>query len=206
MIAGSSPLARGLLVTEPWFLDPTGIIPARAGFTQPTTGRLRARRDHPRSRGVYIVVTAVDDAGDGSSPLARGLRDSSIGPSVPPRIIPARAGFTSETRRGTPSMRGSSPLARGLLERHMGCGQRIRIIPARAGFTGSGRGPRSQTQDHPRSRGVYSQSRAVARRPGGSSPLARGLRLGDDGHGHQPGIIPARAGFTTSIDPQAGRA
>ena len=72
-----------------------------------------------------------------------------------PRIIPARAGFTSttssvwSTRRDHPRSRGvytslgvfgiayfgSSPLARGLRERSAGGSCRGRIIPARAGFT-----------------------------------------------------------------------
>ena len=71
-----------------------GIIPARAGFTRFHHFVTIDGRDHPRSRGVYRPhVQALGD-GEGSSPLARGLR--------PPRqrvmrdagIIPARAGFT----------------------------------------------------------------------------------------------------------------
>ena len=52
-VCGSSPLARGL----PWvgfilvFLS--GIIPARAGFTENERQDLQHDRDHPRSRGVY---------------------------------------------------------------------------------------------------------------------------------------------------------
>ena len=71
-----------------------------------------------------------------------------------------------------------------------------RIIPARAGFTShrprQGRGD----QDHPRSRGVYPAGEPPACAPGGSSPLARGLRFEEVGGGGVGGIIPARAGFT----------
>ena len=113
-----------------------GIIPARAGFTD--------------AAYVYGVATR------GSSPLARGLRDSGLGIHFRFRIIPARAGFTGERRRPAagrqdhPRSRGvyggestcawlphgSSPLARGLPP---GCGRELSsrgIIPARAGFTG----------------------------------------------------------------------
>ena len=71
--AGSSPLARGLLVGASTAHPFLRIIPARAGFTG-SPPRLPVRTaDHPRSRGVYAVV--LDRAGrdEGSSPLARGL-------------------------------------------------------------------------------------------------------------------------------------
>ena len=113
-IAGSSPLARGLLVVGQYPLQPFRIIPARAGFTLVRTGVPCGSQDHPRSRGVY--------EGPGHP----------VG--WPGRIIPARAGFTGRevlTRRGRPDhprsrgvyaeyivgdvwREGSSPLARGL--------------------------------------------------------------------------------------------
>ena len=99
---------------------------------------------------------------------------------------------------------GSSPLARGLRTTTSTCTRIRRIIPARAGFTGKSSARRRSTADHPRSRGVYAAR--VGEGPGrqGSSPLARGLppeahrgRLG-------PGIIPARAGFTTPAGSSEG--
>ena len=51
--AGSSPLARGLRPGVHASLTPTGIIPARAGFTRRSRSSPPARGDHPRSRGVY---------------------------------------------------------------------------------------------------------------------------------------------------------
>ena len=50
---GSSPLARGLLHAPKRVGCTSRIIPARAGFTPRPRGPLRARVDHPRSRGVY---------------------------------------------------------------------------------------------------------------------------------------------------------
>ena len=92
------------------------------------------------------------------------------------RIIPARAGFTSQEAPTCHSIAdhprsrgvyenlpllmkwklGSSPLARGLHKLGLTIAAVHRIIPARAGFTanyGPGNEPGS---DHPRSRGVYS--------------------------------------------------
>ena len=91
---GSSPLARGL--PTHWFhvKHASRIIPARAGFTlRPPLYSGRAM-DHPRSRGVYLGVTAPILAAFGSSPLARGLRQAGPVDDVAGRIIPARAGFT----------------------------------------------------------------------------------------------------------------
>ena len=178
-LAGSSPLARGLLLGYVWEDGEAGIIPARAGFTFALVWRGFRRRDHPRSRGVY----------------PRQIR----GDGRVPRIIPARAGFTRRHAGGSrarpdhprsrgvyrgpagrrPGPPGSSPLARGLPTRLTGGDGAIGIIPARAGFT--------------------SGSTAATAAAVGSSPLARGLR---DGVGHrrrQRGIIPARAGFTRPV-------
>ena len=73
MIAGSSPLARGLLGVGDAFAGVSGIIPARAGFTRGAAPSRLWRRDHPRSRGVYAVLARYSARSSGSSPLARGL-------------------------------------------------------------------------------------------------------------------------------------
>ena len=73
---------------------------------------------------------------------------------------------------------------------------RVRIIPARAGFTRDDRGRPRYPRDHPRSRGVYTRTCTIGRQRGGSSPLARGLPYIIWTGAHEPGIIPARAGFT----------
>ena len=132
------------------------------------------------------------------------------------RIIPARAGFTfgrmtgasgtgdhprsrgvyASTSSSASSEGGSSPLARGLRPGPVQ-GQAVDgIIPARAGFTtGPPPGGASGT-DHPRSRGVYVSHEDMTMNEKGSSPLARGLRLGRHHRKSPVGIIPARAGFT----------
>ena len=193
---GSSPLARGLRSNPP-----------------PWTS---SRRDHPRSRGVYGRAFPPPTPGAGSSPLARGLHAIPVPAEKLPRIIPARAGFTGVQRapahspadhprsRGVysraPSVgvtaQGSSPLARGLRGRGWSIDHEDRIIPARAGFTTRRRtGPR-WSEDHPRSRGVYSSQVTPPSMERGSSPLARGLLADRVAGVSAGGIIPARAGFT----------
>mgnify|MGYP001641158710 CR=1 FL=1 len=91
---------------------------------------------------------------------------------------------------------GSSPLARGLLNLP-GVRKSVgRIIPARAGFTTIPVGRLALIGDHPRSRGVYDDRGAQCPGVGGSSPLARGLRVSCGFRRRGPRIIPARAGFT----------
>ena len=213
---GSSPLARGLLERHMGRGQRLRIIPARAGFTGTNQNDFRCETDHPRSRGVYRLRGVRRWQGDGSSPLARGLPFISRPRTILGGIIPARAGFTfglqtvyilgedhprsrgvyGRTRPSTRAAAGSSPLARGLpTVAGRGVAHR-RIIPARAGFTGPRRNPVRRLRDHPRSRGVYGSGRGRFPRRRGSSPLARGLRVGLPVRGGPHGIIPARAGFT----------
>ena len=199
----------------------TGIIPARAGFTQEFPHTLRYMGDHPRSRGVYPPDAMILRLAVGSSPLARGLPSRPAGGSARRGIIPARAGFTDSRRsdmrggRDHPRSRGvyagvraamvprmgSSPLARGLRNERQNGGERIRIIPARAGFTPADGASQEPCPDHPRSRGVYLMTLTPDQSATGSSPLARGLRDRVPRRPPQRGIIPARAGFTTSRSP-----
>ena len=172
---GSSPLARGLLLSvhkKIWWVR---IIPARAGFTKAIARVRRATQDHPRSRGVYIHSHAYFLAWRGSSPLARGLLDDVPRALAPAGIIPARAGFTRCRRSRSPcrwdhprsrgvygngfravgGKNGSSPLARGLRLIEATNPKDVGIIPARAGFTYPTVDSATWTEDHPRSRGVY---------------------------------------------------
>ena len=215
---GSSPLARGLLDALTALDEAGGIIPARAGFTCALGYAWSHSRDHPRSRGVYPSHTTPSTVGRGSSPLARGLP----GPGKPEwcwsGIIPARAGFTPAASGRCASawdhprsrgvylsmlttvvhLPGSSPLARGLLISYWDEYYWTGIIPARAGFTPVRCVRRACVRDHPRSRGVYARARLTATEFDGSSPLARGLRLGRRKGLPRGRIIPARAGFTQS--------
>ena len=193
---GSSPLARGLRLSEGDHEELQGIIPARAGFTCVARAHGCGGRDHPRSRGVYMMPTPLGMAS--------------------PWIIPARAGFTSRRRcgrllrrdhprsrgvygdvlTGGEGVQGSSPLARGLPAGHVPGDTSAGIIPARAGFT-CGRAPSQYpARDHPRSRGVYPRYPESMTPTPGSSPLARGLLPKANYGDATTRIIPARAGFT----------
>ena len=180
---GSSPLARGLRRVDGGDPPAHRIIPARAGFTWHRSAESFAETDHPRSRGVYPLQDQEVPPMDGSSPLARGLREPGESPVHTNRIIPARAGFTrlcfvrTFVRRDHPRSRGvyregvtnahgthgSSPLARGLLQECVARLAEPRIIPARAGFTWCASPTPWRPSDHPRSRGVYPTAQS---RPG----------------------------------------
>ena len=135
LLWGSSPLARGLQNNIYDNFGKPRIIPARAGFTGGAEVGPGRESDHPRSRGVYDSTRRILVTGRGSSPLARGLLRQLIAARHLPRIIPARAGFTTSglilispatdhprsrgvyhgRRRRRKFESGSSPLARGLL-------------------------------------------------------------------------------------------
>ncbi|EGQ73022.1 hypothetical protein HMPREF9062_2124 [Actinomyces sp. oral taxon 448 str. F0400] len=175
-----------------------GIIPARAGFTISPRQSARCAKDHPRSRGVYDTYSFSDDIGKGSSPLARGLRRPNLIRQTKVGIIPARAGFTKSIFffdslcSDHPRSRGVYPPPRDVPKIATGSSPLARGLPWPACYR------QARQADHPRSRGVYTSSPVANGMSGGSSPLARGLpRLRwCDPCGR--GIIPARAGFTSS--------
>ena len=172
---GSSPLARGLLIGFPPCQAYSGIIPARAGFTERLSYSSRVMADHPRSRGVYPSYSAGPGTVPGSSPLARGLQPQYDVLRIQPGIIPARAGFTARHFSRTSPMK-DHPRSRGVYpwRKKFPCSI-SGIIPARAGFTVSAQRVGRGDQDHPRSRGVYGREGKRAAGSVGSSPLARGL-------------------------------
>ena len=93
---------------------------------------------------------------------------------------------------------GSSPLARGARGDRRRCQYGGRIIPARAGSTASSSSTCCWHSDHPRSRGEHTMTMTFGIAVLGSSPLARGARLGRLQPHPSAGIIPARAGSTRS--------
>ena len=192
----------------------------------PRSSRRGARRDHPRSRGVYTACRSGPINSAGSSPLARGLLDMMVINELNERIIPARAGFTpvlQDTRiqlpdhprsrgvytrqpRSSRRPEGSSPLARGLPHQPARRPRQPRIIPARAGFTIPDPVTLIESPDHPRSRGVYLIFGNTVSATKGSSPLARGLPRFFRRRACPCRIIPARAGFTVVIITPDGKA
>ena len=136
-------------------LSRLGSSPLARGLPHPSRWGASSSSDHPRSRGVYRPRARPGRRRPGSSPLARGLRPCPVYWCMVAGIIPARAGFTAESRgnhegardhprsRGVyprappliPTHLGSSPLARGLPWVTLSIFDCGRIIPARAGFT-----------------------------------------------------------------------
>ena len=214
--SGSSPHARGLQHGVRGRVQADGIIPARAGFTWPSTRPPAGSADHPRTRGVYRERRTHVHQSHGSSPHARGLRAGKAPGNGWEGIIPARAGFTAQhyaeglwmgdhprTRgvyscgcRGPPLAGGSSPHARGLHHLTNLVKASNGIIPARAGFTGVPVWAGVDGVDHPRTRGVYLTTAVSRSSTLGSSPHARGLPVPRGRVSGRLGIIPARAGFT----------
>ena len=176
MPRGSSPLARGLRRGVAEAVGGARIIPARAGFTPSPSARRRPGRDHPRSRGVYVITVAQAAGTYGSSPLARGLPRPWPWSCAPRPDHPRSRGVYPRVPVTTTIVPGSSPLARGLRSARRRSPTRGRIIPARAGFTPSCSTRAPSLTDHPRSRGVYALPRTGSNGTSGSSPLARGLR------------------------------
>ena len=197
---GSSPLARGLRIAVSKPTERERIIPARAGFTVPRPPGRPLEMDHPRSRGVYVPPMRRAWAGQGSSPLARGLPEE---PGILPETSedhPRSRGVYTMNSFDSRSAAGSSPLARGLPRRPTSPADSHRIIPARAGFTPARPSARGRPADHPRSRGVYESSPTLGVLTPGSSPLARGL-LADPWNPNEPVLYQTPAAFTADPGP-----
>ena len=197
---GSSPRVRGLRQVTQVEYWRAGIIPACAGFTRQAPAPGRPAPDHPRMRGVYVMVPGSPPRTGGSSPHARGLPLLEQVHADDSGIIPACAGFTARPRHHPPPGPGSSPHARGLRVGGQGVGAPARIIPACAGFTWWWALVGVPSRDHPRMRGVYGWGTGAAACGGGSSPHARGLRYPPQLPRPERRIIPACAGFTGQHD------
>ena len=154
----------------------------------------------------------------GSSPLVRGQHAETTQNQRRTRIIPARAGPTSNNSlngwcpsdhprscganfEGFPifhAFSGSSPLVRGQLGVEDDGRTIVRIIPARAGPTSVSSGMGHRVTDHPRSCGANERETRIQWAKDGSSPLVRGQLHAGHRASTLTRIIPARAGPTTS--------
>ncbi len=175
---GSSPLARGTLIT--------GKVRSSAGAV------------HPRSRGEHIFDNVPTAVNTGSSPLARGTHFPRTNETHDNRFIPARAGNTPGRMRRT-LLQAVHPRSRG---EHL-C---LQVAASRSvGSSPLARGTRPWSRTacrrplvHPRSRGEHSLARFMAAMPAGSSPLARGTLRSNFPQDRRGRFIPARAGNTGS--------
>ena len=91
---GSSPLARGTHPRPPAQPPRPRFIPARAGNTAYRAVCELRSSVHPRSRGEHRRLTPRPLSLRGSSPLARGTRETTTRRRRHQRFIPARAGNT----------------------------------------------------------------------------------------------------------------
>ncbi len=213
---GSSPLARGTRFLSGQPFATARFIPAGAGNTLGLSPSRHPGTVHPRWRGEHGIEAVSQDRDGGSSPLARGTRIHNLHSDYRDRFIPAGAGNTISLRHGLPpwsvhprwrgehsssSCRlycsaGSSPLARGT---HLAALTRIpqaRFIPAGAGNTSTRPSAWRTASVHPRWRGEHRDQVAQVLPSGGSSPLARGTRLGRCRRRWAGRFIPAGAGNT----------
>ena len=72
-LGGSSPLSRGIPYDKRRTMVEGGIIPALAGNTPFPTPLCHPEKDHPRSRGEYLLTLLSPPRCQGSSPLSRGI-------------------------------------------------------------------------------------------------------------------------------------
>ena len=213
---GSSPRVRGKPVEGLQTVLEHGLIPARAGKTPAHVDMSSPFPAHPRACGENWSQLIEYGDSAGSSPRVRGKRVLGEGHGGGLRLIPARAGKT--TQRPSPACRswahpracgengrsrcvpsagqGSSPRVRGKRT----CGWRDwnprGLIPARAGKTGHVLQRRRDPRAHPRACGENVQEVSLVAIPAGSSPRVRGKRSSPMGLSRWRRLIPARAGKT----------
>ncbi len=195
---GSSPLARGAHPLAGRRMGRPGLIPAGAGSTKWGVPSWFEPRAHPRWRGEHIPAPVSRSVVTGSSPLARGAQIRvGVGESLD-GLIPAGAGSTLRRLgcrwvvwahprwrgehmfwfHGDGGYEGSSPLARGARADAPLPHPIIRLIPAGAGSTFLGCEVDCVVGAHPRWRGEHPRIGWNCVWGSGSSPLARGARLG----------------------------
>ena len=95
---GSSPLVRGQHTPYIIGVNKKRIIPARAGPTEDAAQGVAFDRHHPRSCGANGKARRRVKGTSGSSPLVRGQRTARIDIGGGGRIIPARAGPTTQSQ------------------------------------------------------------------------------------------------------------
>ena len=176
ILIGSSPPARGTLLTQVSVIVRSRFIPARAGNTHHASRADAAFSVHPRPRGEHKRRGGSENSMVGSSPPARGTLVEFLFCQEWIRFIPARAGNTCGQRRRSlwspvhPRPRGehagnhspcfvsagSSPPARGTHGMVTVTQRRKRFIPARAGNTKRTTPRSTAITVHPRPRGEHS--------------------------------------------------
>ena len=153
--SGSSPLSRGIHVLVERLRAVIGIIPALAGNTGPESADATEHRDHPRSRGEYILSERDYSREYGIIPALAGNTCPHHPREDQRADHPRSRGEYSMPGTSISGGSGSSPLSRGIPHQPRRVGRLRRIIPALAGNTWAGRCGSVTWWDHPRSRGEY---------------------------------------------------
>jgi len=215
-IYGSSPRARGTLMSPPTPRARCRFIPAGAGNTFRESQPARRQPVHPRGRGEHGAHQQRANADGGSSPRARGTHGGDRADLADHRFIPAGAGNTAaySSQAGDQSVHprgrgehrstllamalvsGSSPRARGTLKVDYLLLQFLRFIPAGAGNTILCWYASATPTVHPRGRGEHIEQIGKMLGNVGSSPRARGTRSIRQMQHSQSRFIPAGAGNT----------
>ena len=192
----------------------TRFIPAGAGNAAKAIAYFNQAQVHPRRRGERCVFPHANCVAFGSSPQARGTHGQASAPLGHRRFIPAGAGNAPRRdgalrgisvhprRRGERLGRsnvylydhGSSPQARGTRGPPTGLREEARFIPAGAGNAKRDYRAASDSPVHPRRRGERPRRNGKPRSEAGSSPQARGTRLGIHKPANSDRFIPAGAG------------
>ena len=213
---GSSPRVRGKRGGCGSGRCRSRLIPARAGPTQRYPRQPSHSPAHPRACGANRPAASSTGSKAGSSPRVRGKpTDCGLGGGNG-RLIPARAGQTSdytEKSRETPAHPracgandpgrvdkvlacGSSPRVRGKPGGAEQAGDAVRLIPARAGPTMLMLVLIAEPPAHPRACGANRRSTNYSQTVSGSSPRVRGQLHAASPTPRRCRLIPARAGPT----------
>ena len=193
------------------------IIPAHAGQTRRVERAAFLITDHPRACGANCFSRGPTQRPTGSSPRMRGKQYAVLQLLLVLRIIPAHAGQTWWSRRGSGRLPdhpracgandsgvtsasercGSSPRMRGKRQHRQVRADHERIIPAHAGQTARSLVSLGVLPDHPRACGAnWAKSLSRCRRCG-SSPRMRGKHILAEDSSTVMRIIPAHAGQTS---------
>ncbi len=213
---GSSPHAGSRHAQDALEPTPTGLIPARGESTRSRSRAPLTARAHPRTRGVDVPATVVQERARGSSPHAGSRQHRAVGPVGDGGLIPARGESTH--RRGThPQPAGAHPRTRGVDPTCATCTPRRagssphagsrparlptavshwRLIPARGESTRTRRTARCPRRAHPRTRGVDLMGDIERLGGSGSSPHAGSRRSQVRWSSTRTGLIPARGEST----------
>ena len=151
-----------------------GIIPAYAGSTTISAGRVWTDTDHPRIRGEHAPRRREIQRGWRIIPAYAGSTIRAVAPGTVGQDHPRIRGEHVEPSEMLTAQNGSSPHTRGARQRRARRRRQPRIIPAYAGSTTLEVPQMTAHRDHPRIRGEHLNSGAAHRVAQGSSPHTRG--------------------------------